>query len=87
MAEFLQGATSALSLIAALFFLRFWRDTRDGFFCLFSLAFALDAVVRLVLVVTAEGEQQPLIYLGRLITFSLIILAILRKNRASRQRP
>jgi len=84
MADFLQGATCALSIVAALFFLRFWRDTRDGFFMLFALAFALDAGVRFVLVEAAKSEQQPLIYLGRLVTFSLIILAILRKNRGSR---
>ena len=84
MAAFLQGATCALSLVAALFFLRFWRDTRDAFFLLFALAFAIDAGVRLVLVELAEGEQQPLIYIGRLVTFSLILLAVLRKNRRSR---
>lgn len=81
MAAFLQGATCALSIVAALFFFRFWRDTRDAFFALFALAFALDAVVRFVLVDMAEGEQEPLIYLGRLLTFLLIIVAILRKNR------
>lgn len=84
MTPFLQGATCALSIVAALFFLKFWRGTRDSFFLLFALAFLVDAVVRVALGTYSAQEQQALIYLGRLLTAGLIIVAILRKNRGRR---
>lgn len=81
----LAGAVAMASCIAALFFLRFWRQTRDGFFLYFAAAFALDAVTRFVLAVGDLSEEtEPLAYLGRLITFCLIIVAIVRKNRPNR---
>ena len=45
----LLGAVAMASLVAALFFLRFWRQTRDSFFLLFSIAFGVDAATRLAL--------------------------------------
>lgn len=75
------GAVAMASLIAALFFLRFWRQTRDSFFMLFSIAFALDAVTRVLLGVShVSSEQEPFFYLSRLVTFGLIIIAIVQKN-------
>jgi hypothetical protein len=72
------------SSVAALFFLRFWRQTRDPLFLVFALAFAVDAVTRLLLAsadIPAEGE--PFFYLARLVTFALILGAIIHKNRSS----
>lgn len=81
----LLGAIAMASAVAALFFLRFWRQTRDSFFLFFAAAFAIDAVARFVLGVAHLSEEtQPLIYLARLVTFCLIIIAIIRKNRPSR---
>lgn len=81
----LAGAVTMASCIAALFFLRFWRQTRDGFFLYFAAAFALDAATRFVLTVGDLSEEtEPLVYLARLITFCLIIVAIVRKNRPNR---
>lgn len=78
----LAGAIAMASCVAALFFLRFWRQTRDSFFLFFAAAFALDAVTRIVLTVGDLSEEtEPLAYLGRLVTFCLIIIAIVRKNR------
>jgi hypothetical protein len=78
---FLLGAVVMASGTAALFFLKFWRQTRDRFFLFFSLAFALDAVIRLFLaLVPPAHEQEPLFYLGRLVTFGIIIAAIVDKN-------
>lgn len=84
MVTFLQGATSALALVAALFFVKFWRDTRDAFFLLFALAFVVDALVRVGTVFIVAEEQAPAVYTGRLISAALIIAAILRKNRGRR---
>jgi hypothetical protein len=78
----LLGAVAMASFIAALFFLRFWRQTRDTFFLLFSIAFAVDAGTRLLLgLEDISAEQEPLFYLARLVTFVLIIIAIVQKNR------
>jgi hypothetical protein len=80
----LAGAIATASAVATLFFLRFWRQTGDSFFLLFAMAFAIDAATRLTLGIWKFSEEtEPLIYLGRLIMFSLIIVAIVRKNRPS----
>ena len=69
-----------------LFFLRFWRQTRDGFFLLFALAFGVDAVTRFLLgLMHVSQEAEPLFYLARLLTFALIIAAIVQKNRPGRR--
>jgi hypothetical protein len=76
------GALAMASAIAALFFLRFWRQTRDSFFLFFAFAFATDAVLRVGLAyVDLPAEHEPLFYLGRLLTFVLILGAIIHKNR------
>ena len=81
----LQGAVGMASGVAALFFLRFWRQTRDSFFLFFAAAFAIDALARFILGFAELSEEtQPLVYGARLITFGLIIIAIIRKNRPSR---
>jgi uncharacterized membrane protein HdeD (DUF308 family) len=78
----LMGAVAMASFVAALFFLRFWKQTRDGFFLYFSVAFALDGATRLVLGLTQPSlETEPLFYIARLVTFGLIIAAIVQKNR------
>ena len=78
----LAGAVSMGSLIAALFFLRFWLRTRDVFFLLFSAAFAIYAGNQLMLGWLGASEFEPLYYLPRLATFGLIVLAVINKNRA-----
>jgi uncharacterized membrane protein HdeD (DUF308 family) len=77
----LLGAVAMASFVAMLFFLRFWRQTRDTLFLLFALAFGLDAVMRIILgLTTISSETEPLIYLTRLVSFALIIAAIVKKN-------
>jgi hypothetical protein len=85
-AAVLMGAVAMASFVATLFFLRFWRQTRDSFFLLFAIAFGLDAAARSVLGLThPPDEAEPLFYLARLLTFGLIIAAIAHKNRPSRR--
>jgi uncharacterized membrane protein HdeD (DUF308 family) len=85
-AAVLMGAVAMASFVATLFFLRFWRQTRDGFFLLFAVAFGLDAVTRLLLGLSqVSDEAEPLFYLARLVTFALIIVAIIQKNRPGRR--
>jgi hypothetical protein len=76
------GLIAGLSLVAALFFLRFWRRTGDWFFALFAAAFAIDGLSRLVAAaIQPTGEFEPYAYVPRLVTFGLIIAAIVLKNR------
>jgi hypothetical protein len=82
MVEFLSGVIFAGSLTAALFFLRFWRQSGDRLFAIFALAFAVFALSRLGLAVLDEAnEARSWVYLLRLATFVLIIVAIVDKNR------
>jgi hypothetical protein len=81
----LLGAVAMASFVATLFFLKFWRQTRDRFFLLFAVAFALDAATRLTLGLSElSTEHEPPFYLARLVTFGLILLAIADKNRGRR---
>ena len=85
--SFLLGAVAMASWVAALIFLRYWRLTGDTFFLWFSTAFGLDSVTRLVLAMNeVSDELEPFFYISRLVTFSLIIAAIVLKNRPSRSR-
>jgi hypothetical protein len=87
MTSFILGANTLASLVAALFFLRFWRDTRDRFFCFFALAFGVDALHRVILALTlVSQEHEPFVYVGRLVTYGLIIAAIVDKNRPCESR-
>lgn len=79
----LSGAIATGSLVAALFFLRFWRTTGDRFFLFFSLSFAIEGINRGVLgMLTSAGEDQQAYYLIRLLAYALILVAIIDKNRA-----
>lgn len=81
----LMGAVAMASLVAALFFLRFWQQTRDAFFALFAIAFGVDAIARFALGLTQGwDENSPFYYLARLLTFCLILAAIALKNRPFR---
>lgn len=79
----LLGAIAMASLVAGLFFLRFWRRGKDPFFLLFSLSFFVEGANRIVLALSPKPEEgSPLIYLVRLASFALIVGAIAAKNRA-----
>jgi hypothetical protein len=68
--------------VAALFFLRFWRETRDRLFGIFAAAFALLSVQRLALALSTDPNgDQLLLYGMRLLAFVLILIAIIDKNR------
>lgn len=80
---FLLGYIAAAAAIAALFFLRFWRETRDFLFLAFAAYFAVQGGTR------AEGlsvAHPNLVtgwsYLLRLAAVVVVVIAILRKNAA-----
>jgi hypothetical protein len=81
----LTGAIALGWLVATLFFLRFWRRTRDRFFLLFALSFGLEAANRVALGLLSEAnEDLPAVYLVRLLAYGLILAAIWDKNRGPR---
>jgi hypothetical protein len=78
---FLTGAISMACFVAALFFLRFWRGTRDRFFIFFASSFALEGVARAGAAFVQLGDNNPIFYGIRVIAYGLIIVAIWQKNR------
>jgi hypothetical protein len=86
MREFLLGATTMGFWVAGLFFLRFWLQTHDRLFAIFALAFwilGINRFVFLLLIQADEASSLPL-YVVRLLAFSLILVAILDKNRSKK---
>jgi uncharacterized membrane protein HdeD (DUF308 family) len=70
-------------MVAALFFLRFWKETSDRLFALFAVAFAVLGVNRVLLTYFEEPhEARTLLYLVRLLAYLLMLAAIVDKNRA-----
>lgn len=78
---FLLGAFVTASMTAALYFFRFWRQTRDALFLAFALSFLIEGVNRMgFLLVEAPNEGTAAIYVVRLLSYLLIFAAIVRKN-------
>jgi hypothetical protein len=85
MTDVISGAVAMASAVAALFFLKYWRQTRDRFFIMFALAFAIDSAGRFVLAMIGAAEDfEPYAYLTRLLTFALIIAAVIDKNSSQK---
>ena len=81
---FAEGALTALSLVAALFFLRYWRTTRDRFFGFFTLAFVMFGSSWAALAFRPSvGEHDAYAYMLRLAAFGAIAIAIVDKNRGA----
>ena len=79
--SFMAGALSVGHLVAAAFFLKFWRRTGDSLFAVFAAAFVLMAVNQAAPVLFGvPDEALGGVYLLRLAAFLLIIFAIVRKN-------
>lgn len=82
---FVGGALAVGYLIAGVFFLQFWRRTRDSLFVIFAAAFALMALHQsLIVLLGIPREELTPVYLVRLAAFALIIVGVLRKNLGGR---
>ncbi|HUR87904.1 MAG TPA: DUF5985 family protein [Ramlibacter sp.] len=81
LSTFLSGAISLACAVVALFFMRFWRTTRDSFFIWFALSFALEAIGRGASAFLQLPDGNPAFYGLRVIAYGLIIAAIWQKNR------
>ena len=78
---FLLGVIATASITAGLFFLRFWKTTRDRLFLAFAAFFFIEAINRIILLgFERPNEGSPWIYLIRLLALVILLFAILQKN-------
>jgi hypothetical protein len=78
---FLLGSIATASFSAALFFLKFWRKTRDLLFLAFAVAFFLEGANRSALLLANQpNEASVWYYVVRSLSYLLILAAILWKN-------
>lgn len=87
---FLAGVAFTGFAASSLFFVRFWRTSRDRFFLYFAGATALLALERVAHFFVANsfledppGRADPAgyVYGFRLLAFVLIMIAVIEKNR------
>jgi hypothetical protein len=82
---FLSGAITMGCAVAGLFFLRFWKRTRDRLFIAFACAFWLLGVGQALLTFARSStDESTWLYLIRLVAFALILFSIWQKNRGKR---
>ena len=78
---FLLGVLAMGDLIAGLFFVRYWKTTRDRLFIYFAVSFGLEVVCRFLLIyATYNSESEPLVYGLRLLSYAVILVGITDKN-------
>jgi hypothetical protein len=90
--KFLFGVIVTACSVAGLFFLKFWRKTRDRLFIIFAIAFWTLGVNWLALAFIPRDPARPddaeltstILYIIRLLAFLLILFGIIDKNRAGR---
>ena len=80
----LWGALAMSCWVAGVFFLRFWRDSRDRLFVFFFLAFWTLGLNWLGLMLYEAPETRHFVYALRLVAFSLIMIGVIDKNRRGR---
>jgi peptidoglycan/LPS O-acetylase OafA/YrhL len=83
MYAFVSGMVTAGYLVAALFFFRFWKRTREPLFVAFSISFVLFACGQLGSI-WFEGphDDDTWTFLLRLAGFVLLLVGIVGKNFA-----
>ncbi|MGA7521856.1 MAG: DUF5985 family protein [Acidobacteriaceae bacterium] len=82
---FLLGVIATTSILAGVFFLRFWKDTHDSLFLAFALAFLIEGVNRGFRIFFAHpSEASPWVFVVRACAFLIILAGIVNKNRRSR---
>ncbi len=80
------GAVVMGFAVVGLFFLRFWRNTRDRLFLFFAFSFFILAVNRIGLLLVAEpSSRRDALYWVRLVAFLLILAGIADKNRSRKR--
>ena len=83
MNAFLLGALMMAYIVAAMFFVQYWRRTSDRFFAMFAVGFGVLAANQVAFLIWGEDEERSLLYLIRLIAYGCILVAIVDKNRSA----
>jgi hypothetical protein len=79
--DILLGAVIMGDVIAAVFFVRYWRLTNDRFFLFFSASFIAIAVSRVVVDENLPPVgYEPFGYMIRILSYVFIIAGIMYKN-------
>ena len=88
LATFFAGITCATFFFSGVFFLKFWRASRDSFFLYFCAACWVLSFERIVaaqydpnLRYPDAGSPGPAFYLIRMVAFIIITAAIIQKNK------
>jgi hypothetical protein len=82
MYNFISGAIMLGCWIISLYFLKFYKKSQDRLFQIFSLAFFVLGVERILPVFLVIDEKpKTFTYIIRLIAFILILAGIVHKNR------
>jgi hypothetical protein len=83
MHELISGATAMCLVVASIWFFQAWSDSNDRLFLLFSVAFLLMAGTQVYQAVAAAYREPGTVqYITRLISYLLILIAIIDKNRS-----
>jgi peptidoglycan/LPS O-acetylase OafA/YrhL len=86
MIDFVAGAITMGFVIATVFFLRFWRRTRDRFFLAFAVAFALLALNQALAAWLGNADERVgYTYLLRVLGFVIILAGIVDKNLGTKR--
>ncbi|HEX3744442.1 MAG TPA: DUF5985 family protein [Bryobacteraceae bacterium] len=84
---FLVGVLSALSLVAGLFFLKFWRKTADTLFLAFAASFFIRGLNESMRASMARPNEATLwSYIVGMASSLLIVIAIVSKNMGRKDR-
>ena len=82
----LSGSLSVLCLVSAAFFFRSFARTHDRLFVLFGVAFSILGASQFADGLLNQPEADlPLVYIPRLASSVLILVAIAGKNRAAKK--
>jgi hypothetical protein len=84
MNQFLRGAIVLACSAIALFYLRYWRATKDRLFLFFCVAFVLFALNWTAISVSNDWAEHA--YLARFLAFAIIAWAVIDKNRRATSR-
>ncbi len=90
--EFISGIYMTTFAFSGIFFLKFWRASKDRFFLYFALACWLISMERVLLFfvqgyspLPSVSEPRTMAYVVRMFAFALILIAIIDKNRRARR--